>query len=428
MIDDSKIMRIRRMRLEGQTLSQIRVATGLAIGTIRSYLDDPTRGLVPKAPQVRHSCLESISADELKKMYQACKGRYAALTEAVIEYQQNNGFDDFHVSTSAVRRFILSRFPDLKISKPEPVIFHCEPGQQLQVDFFETKFRFSGQPQPVTIRVFEAVYAFSRRPFVLICPDLTQKSWMMGIIRCLARWGIPRQILCDNDIGLVRRGKYIGDARFNPRFLWICDSIGVQPRACRPLRPQTKGRIERLGGTLKNGIFGTLQALVDTNSKVEIYNTQQLQQRLDAALDKYAVQPRFKLPGKEQLLSVNELYEMERPLLIFPEKLDQWLKIATYTVNISSHATVHLHGIRVHVPYRFANSAAEVMFQADGSFFITTQNGHPIYQGRIPAENLSTFRWDARAPDDGAREITSVADDVFETSPYLNELSELLGE
>ncbi len=55
--------------------------------------------------------------------------------------------------------------------------YRCEPGQQLQIDFVKTKFTFheeNGTAFEQDIYLFEAVYAWSRKSFVRVCPDMTQ--------------------------------------------------------------------------------------------------------------------------------------------------------------------------------------------------------------------------------------------------------------
>lgn len=72
---------------------------------------------------------------------------------------------EFSVSRSAVRRYLLSRYPELRPQKLDPVPFFVEPGQQLQIDFVQCEFRFTGHSEPTVLKVFEAVYSYSRRAF-----------------------------------------------------------------------------------------------------------------------------------------------------------------------------------------------------------------------------------------------------------------------
>lgn len=394
MISDEVVQRIRRYRSEGVSLREISRATGISVNTIRRYLADPMLGMVPRPKQIRKSKLDILSKENFESIYRACKGNCAAIALAVKLMLQETQ-PEFSVSRSAVRRHLLSRYPELRPQKLDPVPFFVEPGQQLQIDFVQCEFRFTGQSEPTVLKVFEAVYSYSRRAFFLICPDLTQKSWLTGITQCLARWGIPRQILCDNDIGLVRRGVKPGEAKFNPRFQWLCDTIGVQPKACRPLRPQTKGRVERLGSTLKHSCLVVAQSLVDTKQGFEIHTIEQLQAFVDQWLHQQADIPKYLIPNGRKV-SENDLYAQEKPFLVFPEKLASLLQVATYPLIIPRSAVVWLHGTKFRVSPRYAQQPAEVTFAADGSFIIALPSGLPIFHSGISAENLSSYRWDER--------------------------------
>jgi hypothetical protein len=66
--------------------------------------------------------------------------------------------------------------------------------------------------------------------------------------------GIPHRILYDNMKTVVVRWE--GDVPlYNPRFLLFATHYGFKPRACRPHRPQTKGKIERPNRTIKENFL-----------------------------------------------------------------------------------------------------------------------------------------------------------------------------
>ncbi|MBV9134417.1 MAG: DDE-type integrase/transposase/recombinase, partial [Chloroflexi bacterium] len=56
--------------------------------------------------------------------------------------------------------------------------------------------------------------------------------------------GAPKELLVDNARALVTDAN-AEHFRWNPQFLELCGHYRVQPRACRPYRAQTKGKIER---------------------------------------------------------------------------------------------------------------------------------------------------------------------------------------
>src|SRR5207302_7363698 len=56
--------------------------------------------------------------------------------------------------------------------------------------------------------------------------------------------GAPKELLVDNARALVTDSNP-EHFRWNPQFLELCGHYRVQPRACRPYRARTKGKIER---------------------------------------------------------------------------------------------------------------------------------------------------------------------------------------
>lgn len=120
MISDEVVQRIRRYRSEGVSLREISRATGISVNTIRRYLADPMLGMVPRPKQIRKSKLDILSKESFESIYRACKGNCAAIALAVKLMLQETQLE-FSVSRSAVRRYLLSRYPELRPQKLDPV-------------------------------------------------------------------------------------------------------------------------------------------------------------------------------------------------------------------------------------------------------------------------------------------------------------------
>ena len=56
--------------------------------------------------------------------------------------------------------------------------------------------------------------------------------------------GVPKQLLYDNLKSVVLRRDAEDVVHWNPRFLDFADVAGFSPQACKPYRPQTKGKVE----------------------------------------------------------------------------------------------------------------------------------------------------------------------------------------
>ena len=103
----------------------------------------------------------------------------------------------------------------------------------------QAKFRYGGSGSTdasSTVYIFEACYAWSRKSFVWVCPDMTQASWLLGIAKCLAVLGIPRTILCDNDKGLVIRNDW------QHKRIQYNQAFGHSPKGCTAVPVTNQGK------------------------------------------------------------------------------------------------------------------------------------------------------------------------------------------
>lgn len=250
------------MTLDGASVQAIAKELGVSRTTVYAYQKDQSRGMRTRRPESgRKATLSRANQDELLQAFTGLNCNAAALTFLLHKEPQNFGLEPgFSLSARNVRRYFATRYPDLlKPKAPAYKPFFCEPGQQLQIDFTFGEFRFADDLKPTKVSFFEAVYPWSHKGFVMVCPRTSQPSWMMGISTCLARYGCPAEILCDNDKSLVISNDRKGNVRFHPDFEWMLKPFGIKPRACRPSRPQTKGHVERFGRYFKEQGLAVLQ-------------------------------------------------------------------------------------------------------------------------------------------------------------------------
>jgi transposase len=65
--------------------------------------------------------------------------------------------------------------------------------------------------------------------------------------------GVPQQLLFDNAKCILLERDALGESqpRWNTRLLDLARDYGFKPKACRPYRAQTKGKVKRFNGYLK---------------------------------------------------------------------------------------------------------------------------------------------------------------------------------
>lgn len=153
------------------------------------------------------------------------------------------------------------------VRKPlvEPIIrMVVTPGQQGQMDWSPYKINFV-QTGKMEVQCFSYVLAHSRRHFI----DFTPRHDFFTLIRrhqdAFAHFqGVPKECLYDNEKTVVLRWE-AGKPVFNPAFTAFITHYSCRPIACRPRRPQTKGRVEAPFQYIEKNLLGgrTFQDLED---------------------------------------------------------------------------------------------------------------------------------------------------------------------
>jgi transposase len=126
---------------------------------------------------------------------------------------------------------------------PEPVIrFETPAGRQAQVDF--ARFRF-----PWGIRyALLVVLGYSRLLWYRFSPRQDMATLIDGLEEAFVYFGgVPQELLFDQMKAVITRDLRLegGALIRNTEFLRFAHHWGFTPRACRPYRAQTKGKVER---------------------------------------------------------------------------------------------------------------------------------------------------------------------------------------
>ncbi len=148
-------------------------------------------------------------------------------------------------------------------SEVDPVIrFETAPGEQAQGDWAHCGRWLVGEDL-VELHAWVMVLGFSRMVAVRFATGTTRPTTLSLVLGCLADLGgAPEEILTDRDPAVV-----IGESPkrrpvFAPEWIDLCSTLGVRPRACRPYRAKTKGKVERVIRELKEDFLRWLTGQV----------------------------------------------------------------------------------------------------------------------------------------------------------------------
>jgi transposase len=176
--------------------------------------------------------------------------------------------------------------------------FETEPGEQLQSDWGELHTEIGGVETKVHFIVNQLGYS---RRFHFWCTERQDAEHTYeGLVRSFEYFGgVTETVLVDNQKSTVLEHPVSGGVRFNRRFLDLASHYGFVPRACKPHRPRTKGKDERMVGYIKGNFFiryRSFESWAHLNQLAERWLSEKADQRVHGTV-KEVVAERF---GREK--------------------------------------------------------------------------------------------------------------------------------
>lgn len=169
---------------------------------------------------------------------------------------------DLGVSGTAIYHFIQKRGYEgkytilrdycqlVKKEKTEKATIRVEtsPGLSAQVDWKEDFTLHTKTGDKITIQIFLMILGSSRYKYIEATLNRDQKTLFKSMIKGFKAFGgMPKEIWFDNMKTVVDRSKtQYSQVVFNQSFYYFSKDMQFQPIACRPYRPQTKGKVESL--------------------------------------------------------------------------------------------------------------------------------------------------------------------------------------
>jgi transposase len=146
--------------------------------------------------------------------------------------------------------------------RDQEIRFETDPGVQTQADWaILGTWPVDGEAAALSAMV--AILGCSRAPAVRFATDRTRPTSLERLTRCLDDLGgVTRELLTDRDPAFCIGATGDGRAILAPEWVDLCAVLGTVPKACRPYRAQTKGKVERMVREVKESLVPWLSGQV----------------------------------------------------------------------------------------------------------------------------------------------------------------------
>ena len=237
MIDLGDVMTILELHRQGLSISAIAARLGMDRKTVRKYIKDGVRTprYGPRAP--RPSVVDAYVHYVTERVH-----AFPELsTERLLREVRAMGYQGGRTALGdLVREIRPSRARGFEVR------FETPAGQQAQVDFAHFNVEFDDAPgQRRSIWLFSMVLGHSR----YLWGRFVEHQDLQTVLRCHMEafehlGGVPHEILYDR-----MKTAVLGEAEkhvvYNAKLVSFAQHYSYAPRACKPYRAKTKGKVER---------------------------------------------------------------------------------------------------------------------------------------------------------------------------------------
>lgn len=240
MIGRETRMLLRHYLAQGASKSELARQLGISRDTIHRWIrsGDLDRDLETTAVRYGPRRPVPTKLDAYKAILETRLAAYPALSAVrLLAEIRAAGYDGSYTQLKAFVRQVRPTPP------PEPVIrFETPAGRQAQVDF--ARFSFAWGVRYALL----VVLGYSRVLWCRFYPRQDMRTLIEGLEEAFRSFGgVPQELLFDQMKAVITRDLRLqgGALVRNLEFLRFAHHWSFTPRACRPYRAQTKGKVER---------------------------------------------------------------------------------------------------------------------------------------------------------------------------------------
>jgi transposase len=256
-------MELHALRKHGWSVSALAREFGLSRATVRKELRSPG----PRTYQREKPT--ALTPAQLAHVTRRLDG-FPGIRGTVV-YEELREVYSYLGSYSAFARHLRQHRPP-QVRDAE-IRFETRPGEQTQADWAQLGVWPLGDSL-AELSAMVTILGCSRVPAIRFATDRTRPTTLAKLVLCLDDLGgATWEILTDRDPAFVVGSTGDGRAILAPEWVDLCATLNVVPKACRPYRAKTKGKVERMVRELKEGFVGWLSGqLMPPHPTLEDYD------------------------------------------------------------------------------------------------------------------------------------------------------------
>jgi transposase len=244
---------LKALRRLGWRITDLAREFGLSRTTVYKELASP--GPRTYGPRERPAALNEAQLLHVERRLSVCPGIRGTDLHAELraDYRYQGSYPAFQRQLRLLRPAVV-RDPEIR--------FETDPGVQTQADWADLGL-FPLGDQMVELHAMVAILGSSRAPALRFALDKTRPTSLERLCWCFHDLGgVTREALTDRDPAFCIGQTASGAAILAPEWVDLATVLGMVPKACRPYRAKTKGKVERMVREVKESFLAWLSGQV----------------------------------------------------------------------------------------------------------------------------------------------------------------------